>query len=131
MLYEFDYISPKNKNELLEIIAEKNGECKILAGGTDLLVDIRNGIIKPKFVVDIKTVKDFPKITYSEKEGLIIGPTITCFDIIENKLIQEKFPALVLTAKELGSTQIKNQTTIIKNIYNTSPYTNISLLFYI
>ncbi|HOL46892.1 MAG TPA: xanthine dehydrogenase family protein subunit M [bacterium] len=127
MLYEFDYISPKNKNELLEIIAEKNGECKILAGGTDLLVDIRNGIIKPKFVVDIKTVKDFPKITYSEKEGLIIGPTITCFDIIENKLIQEKFPALVLTAKELGSTQIRNRATIIGNICNASPCADMSL----
>lgn len=126
MLQEFSYLSPATKEELLGIIWEKKDKARLLAGGTDLFVDIRSGIIKPELVVDIKRIEEFSKIQYKENEGLSIGPAVKCIDIINNAAVKERFPLLKEAASQIGSLQIRNRATIVGNICTASPSANIS-----
>jgi len=65
MLHQFSYAAPRSKTELFSILDDQAEKAKILAGGTDLLVNIRNGVMKPQFAVDIKKVAGYEGITYS------------------------------------------------------------------
>jgi len=126
MIYEFSYLAPKNKRELLRIISESKNGFKLLAGGTDLLVNIRLGLIKPTTVVDIKKISGHREII-SSKEGLSFGPAVTISDLIENKTVQNKYPVLVKAGSGLASIQIRNRATVIGNICNASPCADMAL----
>lgn len=127
MLYDFQYMAPKSSKELLSILEEKKDACSILAGGTDLLVDIRAGIKKPNYLIDIKQIKEFNSISFSKKEGLHIGAAVTISDIIENKDMKKHFPILCEAAHHLGSAQVRNKATVVGNICNASPCADLML----
>ncbi|HOW27383.1 MAG TPA: xanthine dehydrogenase family protein subunit M [Elusimicrobiota bacterium] len=127
MLYEFQYVAPKTKSELLALLDRHGDSCKIMAGGTDLLVDIRAGLRKPQVLIDIKKVSDFKPLSFSEKEGLLIGPATTCADVIRDKTVSREFPILIQAAKQLASTQVRNRATIVGNICNASPCADTAL----
>jgi carbon-monoxide dehydrogenase medium subunit len=71
MLSDFRYIAPKSRTELFAHLSDKQKESRILAGGTDLLVNIRNGLMSPEWIVDLKRIDGYSGITWSEKEGLV------------------------------------------------------------
>lgn len=121
MLYEFSYESPGVKNTLYEILAEKGEYVKLLAGGTDLLTDIRSGIVVPQIVVDIKKIKEYHTIAYDESEGLTIGAAVRCIDVMKNRLIREKFALIAEAAGKIGSPQVRNRATIVGNLCSASP----------
>lgn len=121
MLHGFMYVAPSSKKELLELISEKSGFYKILAGGTDLLVDIRAGKIRPSCVIDIKKIEDFKEINFSLEEGLIIGASVTLTDITENGFVNSDFEVLANAAASIASRQIRNKATVAGNICTASP----------
>jgi len=127
MLYPFNYTAPKSKSLLLTFLSEKAGEARILAGGTDLMILLRQGIGACCTVVDIKKISEFKKLSYSKTEGLSIGPAVTIDEIIRSRDVTKYYPLLSMTAKELGSVQVRNRATVVGNICNASPCADMAL----
>ena len=118
MLHEFRYLAPRTAAELLEAV-EGEGAA-IIAGGTDLLPNIRNGVLKPRLVVDVKKLPDAARIAYGE-DGLELGPAVTLNDVLRSRDAREKYPAFCACAHELASHQVRNRATVVGNVMNASP----------
>lgn len=121
MNYEFTYLAPATRAELLELLSPGDPAVRVMAGGTDLLVNIRLGFQKPRVVVDLKKIPEHGRITWSNTEGLSIGPAVTVNQLLGDRVIAKRFPALVDAANQLASYQIRNRATVIGNLCNASP----------
>ena len=121
MLYEFRYLAPKTASEMIRLLDDHRDDGKILAGGTDLLPNIRNGIIKPDVVIDVKKVPGAGSIAWSASEGLVMGNAVTINDVLRCREARELFPALCDCARQLASHQIRNRATVAGNVVNASP----------
>jgi carbon-monoxide dehydrogenase medium subunit len=126
MITTFKYRAPVTRAELHGLLADHGSDARLLAGGTDLLGDIRIGLRHPEVVVDLKKVADFPGITWSDDDGLAIGPAVTISDVLASDLIRERFPLLVACARDLASHQIRNRATVVGNIVNASPCSDMA-----
>lgn len=121
MLHPFRYASPKSRKELLELLAGSGPGARLLAGGTDLLVNIRAGLLKPELVIDVKKVADYSGVSWSAEEGLIIRPAVTINELLQSADVRERFPLLAACAHDLASYQIRNRATVVGNVVNASP----------
>jgi len=101
----FEYAAPRNLKDATELLAAKWGETEILAGGTDLVTCLKQGLTAPNRVVSLKNVAELKGIK-SEGGELRIGATTTLAELIANKTVVENFPALVSAAKGIGAAQI-------------------------
>ena len=109
---QFNYIQPKSLEE-----AVKFGEtAQLYAGGTDLIGLMKDDIIQSEKVINLKNLKGLDKIEDKGSKGLEIGPLVKIADLIENNIVQEKYPLLVQTAKEIASPQLRNMGTVGGNI---------------
>lgn len=126
MLYEFRYLAPKSAAELAAALDEHREDGRFLAGGTDLLPNIRNGVMKPAFVIDGKKVPGADLITYSDAEGLSIGPAVTINDVLRSQDARERYPVLCGCAHELASHQVRNRATVAGNVVNASPCSDMA-----
>jgi CO/xanthine dehydrogenase FAD-binding subunit len=128
----FHYVRPRTSGELFDLLAQHGPAARLLAGGTDLLVRLRLGHIRPTVVVDIKQLTA-PASTIVESNGLIrIGAGAVMTDIIADPRVGRHFPALIEAAAVVGSVQIRNRATLAGNICNASPAADTapSLLVY-
>lgn len=127
MVHEFQYRAPRARSELLAFLAEHGTSAKVLAGGTDLLPNIRMGIAKPAFVVDCKRLPDANRLVFSPSEGLRIGHGVTVSAILQDKTVRENYPLLAEAAHELASHQVRNRATVAGNVVNASPCSDMAL----
>ena len=121
MLYPFAYVAPATKGELLRALDAEGGQARLLAGGTDLLVGLRQGHSVPKRVLDLKRAAGFPRICFDPQEGLRIGPAVTCAELLESAVVREHYPVLATAAAHLGSPQLRNRATVAGNLCTASP----------
>ena len=121
MLHRFEYAAPRDRAELLSLLAARGQGAMLLAGGTDVLVNIRGGAVRPELVIDVKRVPGWAGITWSTTDGLVIRPATTINALLRDAVVREKFPLLVACARDLASHQIRNRATVIGNIVNASP----------
>lgn len=121
MLHSFSYAAPSDRKALLALLKKEGSRAKLLAGGTDVLVDIRYGKLKPALVIDLKKVEDLKQISFSPKDGLAIGAAVTCAELIQNPIITGKFPLIADAASRIGSPQLRNRATIAGNLCTASP----------
>jgi carbon-monoxide dehydrogenase medium subunit len=117
----FKYRAPTSRAELFGLLASHGEGAKILAGGTDLLVDIRNGLAHPELVINLKKVEEFSGLTWSQSEGLIIGPLTTVNDVLHDARVRESYRLLADCALTIASHQLRNRATVIGNIVHASP----------
>ncbi|HDJ66281.1 MAG TPA: xanthine dehydrogenase family protein subunit M [Nitrososphaeria archaeon] len=117
----FEYLRPNSLEEALELKAKYGGDAMILAGGTDLLVDIRMGAKKPKYVIDIKGIKEVSELKYVEGKGLEIGSAVTLSEIERSKIVREKFHVLWDAVRRLADFSLRTRATLAGNIANASP----------
>ena len=131
MLIPFEYIKFDNLKKASLFLKEYKEDAYILAGGTDVIVKIRARKIKPKYIVDIKGIRELKGIR-KEDDKIIIGTLTNINEVAENKYIKEFFPILKDGAFTLGDYEIRNRATIGGNICNasTSADTVIPLLVY-
>lgn len=116
---EFDYFAPTTVKEASQLLTERKNSM-ILAGGTDILIRVRNGAHRPARLVDIKNIKQLKRIEWV-KEGLFIGSCVTWTQIKENPIVKDNFPALHQASQRFGCREIRNRATIGGNICNASP----------
>jgi len=117
----FDYLEPKTIEEAVSMLCQYDGKARVIAGGTDLMVQIKNKAIKPKYVIDITAIPDFDNINYDDKRGLKIGALTTIRDIETSAEIQRRYPIIHQATSQLGSVAIRNVATIGGNLCNAAP----------
>lgn len=118
--HEFEYYKPKDFGELSELLLQYKTKAKILSGGTDLIVRIKDGFEFPEIVVDIKSISELKELKFDGK-NLFIGATVTFNELIESDVVKEKFPLLWEAAKSVASTGIRNRATLAGNICSAVP----------
>ncbi len=120
--YDFEYFEPATLENALDLI-KKTGS-RIIAGGSDLLVQMKTGNVEPRALVNILGLKELDFISLDSKgngKGLEIGAAAQLYKIEENDQIQSNYIALFEAVKCIGSTQIRNMATMAGNICNASP----------
>jgi carbon-monoxide dehydrogenase medium subunit len=118
---DFEYFSPKTVEESLPLLSQYKGEAKIIAGGQSMLVIMRQGLLAPENVVDIKGITALDYITYNEKEGLRIGALTTHRAIEKSPIIQKHFGVLSEMERNLATIQTRNWGTIGGNLCHGDP----------
>ncbi len=119
MLRPFEYIRPQDLTELWGLLDEKPG-ISILAGGTDLLVKMRRGEMRPEAVVDIKALKECRGI-YWEDDHLSVGALTTFNELLQSDVVRGDFALLQDAARVMGCYEIRERATIGGNVVNASP----------
>lgn len=115
-----EYVSPASVEEAIAALGKANGAAKVLAGGTDLLVQIRAGVAKPELVVDIKGIPELRRI--SEDGGAFrIGAAVSGAEIEEHEALRAAWPGVSEATNLIGSTQIQGRATPGGNLCNGSP----------
>jgi CO/xanthine dehydrogenase FAD-binding subunit len=107
--------------EVVALLAEHGTNAKVLAGGTDLIIRLRDGTYTPKVVIDVKRIPEFAPLIERRDDVLRISAGTTMTDIHDSELIQRSFPALADAARFVGSVQIRNRATLVGNQCNASP----------
>lgn len=120
-LNHFEYFTPKTSGEVLDLVGRLGNKAKILAGGTDLLIMMKEKMLKPEYLIDINDVKEFKSISYEPGKGAVIGAATKISEIEHSDLIREKYFALHQAAGELGSVQVRTMATIGGNSCHASP----------
>jgi carbon-monoxide dehydrogenase medium subunit len=120
-LPRFDYIVPKTLDEALKTLNEHRGSAKLLAGGTDLVPQLKKReTATPKYVIDLKGIPGLDTISY-DAGGLKIGPLATINSIAQSPAVQGHYPILVQAALSMASPQVRNRGTFVGNICNAVP----------
>ena len=114
------YQAPGSVDEAVALLADANGAARVLAGGTDLLVQLRLGMISPDVVVDIKKITETQGIT-SDGDGFCIGACVPGAELGENAELKAAYPGVVEGAELIGSTQVQGRATMAGNLCNASP----------
>ena len=117
---EAAFEAPRTIDEAVQILQKANGDAAILAGGTDLLVQLKSGLKKPRIVVDIKRIPELLEISYNSK-GLRLGAALPSAILNEHKKVKAAYPGLVESADLIGSSQIQGRASVGGNLCNGSP----------
>ncbi|HEX9419041.1 MAG TPA: xanthine dehydrogenase family protein subunit M [Methylomirabilota bacterium] len=114
------YEAPDSLEGAVALLAAANGEARVLAGGTDLLVQMRADVVEPELIVDIKRIPETRAIT-EEKGGWRIGAAATGAELKEHPRLKNVWPGVVEAANLIGSTQVQGRATLGGNLCNGSP----------
>ncbi len=117
----FAYERPTRLADALGMLAEGLDDARPLAGGTDLIIRIRDGSIRPRTVVDIKGISELTREIVVDDGWLRIGARATMTDLMGDERIRRDYVALAESAAYVGSVQIRNRATLAGNICNASP----------
>lgn len=121
MIKDFIYQRPGTVKEALLQLSKYQEECKIIAGGQSLLILMRQGLVAPKSLIDIKNLQELNYIKLDSKEGLKIGATTTHRAIEKSLAIKDKFGILAEMERKLASIQTRNWGTIGGNLCHGEP----------
>ena len=114
------YEAPETIEAAVALLSDAAGESRILAGGTDLVVQMKGGMIEPDLIVDIKRIGSLREIS-EEDGGFRIGATVSCAELGEHKGVRSLWPGVVEAAELIGSTQVQGRCTVVGNLCNASP----------
>src|SRR5205085_8053632 len=117
----FEYYEPATLDEAVALLGRHGGAASVLAGGTDLLVEIKEHLRRPQHVVNIKKIPGIESFGYDERSGLRIGALVTARAIETSPSVLANYPGLAQAARELGSIQIRNRATLVGNVCRASP----------
>ncbi len=121
---KFEYIRAQSLEDALRLLAEHGPEARVLAGGTDLLLEMRGGKSSPHYLIDISRLAELRGIRVTEEaygEGLAIGATTTVREVETSPLLVGGYRVLAQAAGTLGSVQVRNQATIGGNVCHAAP----------
>jgi len=117
----FDHYTPVTLEEALELLARHNGSARPLAGGTDLVLRMKNGLEQPRAVVNLKRLEALRGIALDEEGGLRIGALTPLREVQRSEVLHRRYPAVAHAARVLASEQIRSVATIGGNLCNASP----------
>jgi len=116
-----DYAAPHSVREAVDLLNEAGDRARILAGGTDLLVQLRVGAHDLDLVVDGKGIPELNELSYDPVNGLTIGAAVPCYKIYGDAAVRQAYPGLVDAASLIGGTQIQGRASLGGNLCNAAP----------
>ena len=120
-MIRFEYLEPTTLDEAVALLARYGDKAQVLAGGTDLLVEIREHLRRPQYVVNIKRVPGIDGLSYDSIEGLRVGAAVTARTLELMPEVRQNYLGLAQALRELGSIQVRNRATLAGNICRASP----------
>ncbi len=120
-LPEFEYIKPTSLREASQFLAQHADEARPFSGGTDCFVRMRDGVLKQKYLVDIKGLDGTDGISFDPKTGLTVGAAVNMNRVAAHPEVAKHYPVLVEAARSVASYQLRTRATIVGNICNASP----------
>ncbi len=118
---DFDYASPQSLAEATALLAGCKGQARVLAGGTDLIVQLREHLRAADLVVNLKQIPELMELSFSGAAGLRLGAAVPCYRIYEHPQIPLAYPALADAARIVGGWQIQSRASVGGNLCNSSP----------
>ena len=112
----FEYASPTSMEQAVSLLGNSWDDAAPLAGGTDLLSLMKDDVVAPKRLVNIKEIGALRGITFSPKQGLRIGALVTIQELADNARVREAYPVIAKTADEIAGPQVRNMATIGGNL---------------
>jgi CO/xanthine dehydrogenase FAD-binding subunit len=120
-LKDFEYCTPQTLRQAVALLAEKGNKARALAGGTDLIVQLRGKRFDLDRVVDIKHISELNELSFSARKGLVIGAAVPCWKLYNDAEVIERYPGLIDSASIIGGIQIQGRATFGGNLCNASP----------
>lgn len=132
MIPTFRYERPTALADAVALLEAYGPDARLLAGGTDLIIRLRDATIRPRVVIDVKRIAELDPGIRQVGDRLVIGATTVMTDIAADERVRRRFAALAEAAAVVGSVQIRNRATLAGNICNASPAADTapSLLVY-
>ena len=121
MIHDFEYLRATTVKEALELIEQHKDDYKVICGGQSLLILMRQGLVSPESLIDIKHLDELSYIQFEKKEGLRIGATTTHRTIETSPLVKKHYPLLVEMEQNIASVQTRNWGTIGGNLAHGDP----------
>jgi CO/xanthine dehydrogenase FAD-binding subunit len=118
---DITYAAPKSIAEATSLLNDKGDRARILAGGTDIIVQVREGRRDIDALVDIKHIPDVNELSFDPAKGLVVGAAVPCCLIYENKAIAKAYPGLMDAVTLIGGIQIQSRASLGGNLCNASP----------
>ncbi len=120
MIPTFEYKVPRTLTEACDLLWQYGDRAKVIAGGTDLVISLRNGLIKPELLIDITHLPELRRIE-ERNDSVSIGGSVTHSEIVSSLIVQTYGRILSEASSQVGSPQIRNLGTLGGNIVNASP----------
>lgn len=115
------YVAPTTVSDAVKILADASGPTRVMSGGTDLLVQLRTGRLKPELIVDTKKIPGIMGISGSAADGFTIGAATSGAVLGEHEALKAAYPGVVEAANLIGSTQVQGRASLAGNLCNASP----------
>jgi aerobic carbon-monoxide dehydrogenase medium subunit len=125
----FDYLEPTTVAEACALLKQHAGEAKVFAGGSHLMILMKQELYQPKALVNIKKISELKGIRFDSREGLIIGALVTHRELETSALVKEKFPVLSEAEREVANIRVRNMGTVGGNLASGEPLTDLSQIF--
>ena len=119
-MFDVEYIRPPDVAGALDFLRDYSGDTTILAGGTDVMIDLRSGVLKTRYLLDVSRLTELREIKL-ENGALIIGAGVTITEIGQSEIIGRHAPALQVAAGKFAGRQVRNIATIGGNVAHCSP----------
>jgi len=125
----FDYLEPRTVAEACALLKQHGGEAKVFAGGAHLTILMKQGLLAPKALVNIKKIAELKGIRYDNDSGLTLGALVTHREIETSPLVKEKFQVLSEAEREVANIRVRNIGTVGGNLASGEPLTDLSQIF--
>jgi xanthine dehydrogenase FAD-binding subunit len=117
----FDYAAPSTLAEAVALLAERGDRARPLAGGTDVIVQLREGRRDHDLLIDIKHIPELNELSYDPRHGLSFGAAVPCYRLAEHPEVARAYPGLIDAVALIGGTQIQSRASVGGNLCNASP----------
>jgi len=126
---DFEYLEPATVAEACAMLKRYGGEARPYAGGAYLSIVMKQGLIRPKALVNIKKIQELKGIRFDPSEGFVIGALATHRELETSQLIREKLPILCAVEREVANIRVRNVGTVGGNLASGEPLTDLSQIF--
>src|SRR5262245_57925088 len=123
-MIKFDYQEPATLKKVLSLLDKHGEEARVIAGGTSLLIMMRQGLLTPRMVISLARISKFDRITYNAKDGLRIGAGARHRDIERSPVVRKHYPLLYETFRKVAQPRIRNMGTVGGNLAGGDPLTD-------
>jgi carbon-monoxide dehydrogenase medium subunit len=117
----FTYIAASSVSETVSLLAQNGERARVLSGGTDLLVQLKEDRRQASLVIDVKAIPELNELSYSPEAGLRIGAAVSCRRICEHPAIRQAYAGLIDAVSIIGGVQIQGRASLGGNLGNASP----------
>jgi aerobic carbon-monoxide dehydrogenase medium subunit len=117
----FEIALPHSVDECLKILTERGADAKVVAGGTDLLPQLKNALLKPAYVVDLSGIATLRTLAHTNGSGLRIGASVTARAVELDEHVRSTYTSIAEGGALVGSVQVRNLATVVGNLCNAAP----------